>query len=655
MQRLRSQSPTGAPLTIVRAALTALLAAFSLNAVAQEAPLAGLLPGSTVVAVHMSELDVPSGLWNGALQTAGYPDVRPLLERLLMLAGHSASEALGLGHELDALSMELEAELAAACPELAEYVAALDHTASRGSAVIGVSMSRFNPLPGVVLVYRPADPEAIAEIYRDLVYCFASEVSLDQDGVPLDVFADGSDQPLIAALVDGDVVVATNVDLARAVVRLAGGSNEPSHLRTPVGRLASNMMQGGVGFTFDMAALADALEGLVGMIPAGDDAGALVSKALASLRTVSGMAVNATFDQGGLLLTSVVTVDDDFGESELAALVLGSGSHLDPPALVPRGASVLSVGRTALPESFAWVDAWLAAAAPVIGENLDLRSLADRYLELDLDAALLAWVGGSWHMAELEVPGTDLLSYLVGMEGVFTMPVTSEEAARAGVTEWIRLAESALNGSLPLISALDDLDLPTDDGLGDPFDDPFRESFAGELGWDDMVSVKQETYRGVGYERWRVGPLTDLGMGIFGGHLVLANPAATMSKVIDVYLGASSVTSDPNIGHLVASQSPGQHNYEIVDLPRYLRGFAAIADAAAAPAATGVRAVALEAVASGELSIDESELPTFAELVTLGDFVSDLLEALAARTGVAVGGSERVGDAVWWTFRIPLR
>lgn len=634
---------------LARLAAVCLVLASASSSFAQATPLAGLLPGTTVLALHASDLEVPRGFWDGALRAAGYENVAPILERLLTLAGESATEALGFGGELDDLKAEMLSELAADCPAAAEGMAGLVGADRWGSLVLGVSFSSFNPMPGVVMVLRPAEAELVAGVYRELVYCFASEVSLSQDGVGLDVFADGSDQPIIGALVGGDLVLATNVDLVRGAVRLANGANEPSHLRTPIGQLASNMMSGGVGLTLDLAALAQGVEGLIGMIPTGEDTAPLVRKVLASLKTVSGVAMNASFDAGGLVLNSVVTVDDGFGESELASLVLGTGEPLAPPALMPRGVSALSVGHFSLPAFVAWIDSWLAAAEPLIGERVDLRSLASSHLDVDLDGALLDWVGTTFHVAELEVPSTDLFSYLVGMEGVTTIPVRSEAAASAGIEQLASLARAALERAASLSGGLPGSELfPADPFPGDPFS-------ADTLGWDDMVSVKPQTYRGVSYERWRVGPLTDMGLGVFGGHLVIANPAATMARVIDVYLGGSGVAADPNVGHLVTSQSPRQLGYELIDLPRYLRGFAQVADAASAPVATGVRALAREAVADGDLDVDIAELPTFSELVALGDFVANLLEALAVRTGVAVGSTEVVGSAVWSTFRVPLR
>lgn len=635
--------------TLIKALLSLLLAggsaAFGQSDRATP-PLSALLPASTVVAFHASDLDVPRGFWEGALQSAGLAEVLPILERLLALAGEEAAHVLGGGEltgEFEDMKRVALAELAEECPAVAGQLDGFDHSTRWGSVVVGVSVSQYNPLPGVVAVLRPADPQRVADIYRELVYCFASEVSLSQDGVQIDAFGDGSDQPLITALLGGDIVVATNVDLTRAAIRLANGANEPSHLHTPIGQLASNMMSGGVGMTVDFAAIAHAARGLIGAIPTGEESAALVLKLLASLETVSGMAVNATFDGAGLVFSSVVTVDDSHGESELATLTLGTGAPLDPPVLIPRGAAMLSVGHFSLPAFVDWIDSWLAAAEPVIGERLDVRGLAAEYLGVDLDAALLGWIGTTWHVAEHEVPSTDLFSYLVGMEGVFTVPVTSEAAALEGIDMLVDMLARIIEEAGAFA------DVPYSDYA------PTDQFLADGMSFDDTVSVKAQAYRGVPYERWRLGPLTDVGVGVFGGHLVVANPAATMSRVIDVYLGGPNVLGDANIGHLVTSQSASQSGYEIIDLPRYLRGVSQIADAASAPLATAVRALLREAVAAGELTASVDELPTFAELVTLGDFAADLLTALAARTGVAVGSSEVVGSALWSTFRVPLR
>src|SRR5690606_20386698 len=52
---------------------------------------------------------------------------------------------------------------------------------------------------------------------------------------------------------------------------------------------------------------------------------------------------------------------------------------------------------------------------------------------VDLDEALLDWVGGSWHSATLDVLATDLRAWAQGPPSVATVAVTSEAAAERGI------------------------------------------------------------------------------------------------------------------------------------------------------------------------------------------------------------------------------
>lgn len=631
--------PTRPQRTFFTVLLVTVTAWLGSAAVAQAAPqpLAALLPGSTVAAVHLGNLgdhDPLREFWQEIIADADYGAIAPTVEKLVGLLdgelfGRHGARA-GQPHDFKS---QFHAELTADCPQLSDALEAFGSSRHKngswdgvwGSAVIAVTLPRHNPLPGGIAVVRPADAEGWDDAYQALVYCYASDAHIDQDGVALSVFADGSDQPLVGATVNGDFIFATTVDLARASVRLANGANEPNHRHSPIGLVAGDMMSDGVGITLDLGALAAGLQGLTGLLP-GDDAAALVNKLLASLRTVRGVAANVSVDDAGLLLKSVVVVDDRHGESELAELLVPDRQRLAAPKLVPAGAVSLAVGRVSLPAAVAWIDSWLAAAAPLLPDDTDVRSLARTQLGLDLDSTLFDWLGDTWQVATLEVPGTDLVTYLKGQEGVLIVPVTSEAAAGAGLAG---LAEAL-------------------ERLGD--------SSRADVGWNDAVAVTDVTYRGVAYQRWRVGPLTDFGVAVLDNQLIIANPATTMAAVIDVHYGADSVLADARLGGLVPPPSAGLVSYELVDLPRYLLSLAEISDLLAAPTATGLRAAARGALADGDLpGVSEAELPTFAELVGLSDFVTDLLRALAGKTGVMTGSSEVVGSALWSTYRLPLR
>jgi hypothetical protein len=405
--------------------------------------------------------------------------------------------------------------------------------------------------------------------------------------------------------------------------------------------------------TLDLAALADALDGLRGFVPQEQAVTTVVDRVIATLRTINGVAVSARFDDAGLAIETMVTVDEAAalaaGEDEFLALLTCAGCDVGAPDLVPAGAAALWAGTFSANALVDWLDSWLVDLGELGVGDVSIRGLAADYLDIDLDAALLGWFGTSWHTAQLDVYDTDLRSWLQTPATVTVVPVASEAAAREGVVLWQQVVRSAASVTEELM---------VEAGLEDESNLP--------AGMFDMLSVRPASYRGVGYERWRVGPTTDAALLVIGGNLVIATPASAARPVIDVYLGGRSVSTDPLLGPLLADQPAGATGYELTDVPRYLRGFADIADLAAAPMATGLQlalVAGLEGVFSGRdedaageaLDIDPEDIPTFEELLDLTDLGTDVLQALALRTGVAIGTTEHVGGVIWTTWRLPLR
>ncbi|MFU8870219.1 FAD-binding protein, partial [Natronococcus sp.] len=179
-------------------------------------------------------------------------------------------------------------------------------------------------------------------------------------------------------------------------------------------------------------------------------------------------------------------------------------------------------------------------------------------------------------MAQLEPLGTDLRGWVTGPGTITTVPVTSEAAARAGLEDWKQ--------------ALDSLPLLLGDGMGAG---PIGSMLGGpaDAAAGGLLSVRQVEYRGVGYERWRIGPTVDLAVAVLDSHLVLAVPAFAMRNVIDVHHGAPSVQDDPVLGSVLARVPAGANGYDLFDVARGLRGLAAISDFVAAPAASALALV----------------------------------------------------------------
>jgi hypothetical protein len=572
---IRRTLPSGA----VRAAMFAVLTAFGISA-AQPAtvPVSDVLPATTVAAFYAAPA---SAGWGALAEIWDALDLDAASQTLGRLTGEASDMTMAgamMGASFGSMRDEALDDLAIECPELARVLESDALEGLAGPAVLAISVSPFSPLPGAVAVVRPGDADLAASLQDALIGCFGGDVALQEGDVTLHVVGDATDLPLVLARFDGLFVAATDPELVRATVRLARGSTDPRFVDGPVGREAAALMDEGIGIALDLAALADAFESLRGLLPMDDGADAVIDRLLTTLRTVGGFAARITIDDAGILMDSVLTTDPTAGDPELARLLVCEECRPGAPRLIPAG--VLSLqGMVFSPVALVeWLDGWLLAVGRMVGEPLDLRSLATEFAEIDLDAALLDWIGTTWHTAQLEPLGTDVRGWVTGAPSITVVPVSSEAAARAGVERWKRAIEGA-----PLLFG--------DAFGGGPFDLMGSPADAASSGF---LSVRELEYRGVGYERWRIGPTVDVAIAVLDSHLVLASPARAMRGVIDVHHGAPGVQDDPVLRSALASVSERANGYVVADVVRAALAAAELSDFLGAPAASLLAVVITE-------------------------------------------------------------
>jgi hypothetical protein len=531
-----------------------------------------VLPATAVVVLYAGPTGVGFGVIQEILDTLDLDAAKATLAAL----GGEAMDGDAARDDLDIAGIvaDLLDQVALECPELAETTALDELDGLTGPAVLAISVSPFNPLPGGIAVARPDDTERAAELQDALIACYGDGPVLREGDVALHVVGDGGDLPLVLARVDGLFLAATDPELVRAAVRIAQGSDEPRHVDGAIGREAAALMDGGLGITLDLAALADAAEGLRGMVPAGDDVAPAIDRLLATLRTIGGVAARITLDEAGLRIDSIVTADATGGDAALVRLLACEACRPGTPRLIPSGVASLQARVLAPADLVDWIDGWLGEASALVGQPLDLRSLALESFGVDLDVALLDWVGATWHTAQVDVLGTDLRGWLSGPGMITTVPVTSEEAARRGLELWQDVVRD-----LPALAQAFGADIPGDAA---PFGERVGEEDRG------MLSVRSAEYRGVGYERWRFGPTVDVALLVLDGHLVIASPAASVRRVIDVQQGAPGVEEDAVMRSALASLPSAATAYSVFDVSRMLRGLATITDLAGAPVATAL-------------------------------------------------------------------
>src|SRR5690606_5185533 len=278
---------------------------------------------------------------------------------------------------------DLLAELAAVCPEAAAAVE--DGGGVFGPTVVGVTLSRFDPVPGVVAATRPPQPGLAERLVAAVAACFGSGSLGFEGDAEIHLLLDASDLPLVIAAADGFVVLATDPDDLRGALRRAQGAREPSLLTTRVGSLSRGLTSRGLGVTLNLAAAADGLALYRGLLGEAPEAGPLLDRFLTTLEIVGGFAWHATVDAGGVVVESV--------EPELLALLTCDGCRLSEPALVPRDAVARSGGAFSARAFVAWLDTWFADLARAGLLDDDLRGAWRSLTGVDLDEALLDWVG----------------------------------------------------------------------------------------------------------------------------------------------------------------------------------------------------------------------------------------------------------------------
>ncbi|MDE0528330.1 MAG: hypothetical protein OXH85_06540 [Truepera sp.] len=542
----------------MRRTMSLLLVAAVLGGLTEAQSLATLAPANTLLTLQFKPqrgfLDtLPADLaaldWEGAVDT--------LSKLSTLLAGDLFDES---GESLGDIGMGGE-EIAEACPPLAS---SLDEPGLEGlisDALLTVSISTFNPLPVVTAFARvaPAFIDGAAAMNSALVECF-SGLELKQDSVTIHVLGNGSDQPISVAWVASDIYVAsTNPDMVRMAIRLAAGSAEASLADTRLWQEASRMSREGLGFSLALAPLAELIEAFG---PSLGSEEALLGRAVAALRTLGGIAGTISADPEGLLFELIVAVDPEGGDTDLAELTLCRSCTLSVPSLAPRNSLAVNSQVLPLRGIFAYLQSWLDDIELLVGEELDLKLLLEG-VGLDLDRALLGWIGNEYHLVQLEAYSPDLGSLLYAPATVTLIPVSSPEKAHDGL---VHLAEVASNLATQLLNNLD---------LGDDI--------------ADSLVVRSGEYRGVEFTRIQASLNIDLAFTLLGSHLVIAHPSYALEAVVDTFMGEPSILE--NAAYLEARNAtpPGATAIGYADSAALLSGFVELAELVSQPLAFGIQ------------------------------------------------------------------
>lgn len=498
-------------------ALPMVLATFSSHARAQARPLAAHAPADTVFAVGLRPQESPVDDLGTALADLDWEGARAGLDALTAAFGEQdlgADLPFFLRGMLGGLpgpgqvpsGSELMSVLTSICPAAGDALADVTlHDAD--DALLSVGMSRARPVPAALLQVRPTEGARVAaQALVDALASCAEGQPLQQSGHDI-VVLEGGEMPLAAALANDVLLLANDPAAVRGAIRRIEGADEPTFADSGAGAALAGLDGRGLRLTLDTAAVADLAEGF---LPSGDQgppiAGLMRERGLSALRTFGGLSLRWTLDGDGMTQEAVLSVDAAGGDEALAELLRCEGCRAQGPFLVPRGAVAVNGMSLPLRGWVRYVDGWLTdladAGAPV---PPDLRTAAQA-AGLDLDAALLDWIGEDVQFARWEAISPDLRRLVQQPASLTAVTVRSQEAAERGI-------DAMVTSIRTLAGMVED------------------EDFAA---FAEQIVVREESYEGTAYRRVQFGPTTDLALGVVNNRLVLAAPTRAMETVIDV-------------------------------------------------------------------------------------------------------------------------
>ena len=314
-------------------------------------------------------------------------------------------------------------------------------------AWIVVSASRFNPLPALTLMTSLSDTAqaSVAEVFEDELAKADAEALTEGDYSFYQILVDDPDLPVqvLAVAQEGSLLMlSTNPDTLRGVLRQLGGSNDPAFassqgFQQTLAQLGGGNFYGYLDFSQIVSAISPYASGF------GFDE--LVTRLSQAFDTAGVSAGVGRVTADGFESESLQAVNADGGDASLYALLTDATAvDMSVSALAPEGALSFSSSATNLS---AWWDYLneVSASTPELGGDLDTLLLT--FLGLDLRSTLFNWTGdqvttittGLGEVAEPGIASTNLLG-----ETVYIIESTDASASEAGLGELFDTASSVI-------------------------------------------------------------------------------------------------------------------------------------------------------------------------------------------------------------------
>lgn len=402
---------------------TLLLALVALGVGAAQAPtLPRLLPEETVFALGLRDL------------ASHEAKLQPFVEE---------AERLELGRLFTGFAPEEAEEEWEALPPAVAELSALDLL---GDEIwMSVSVSRFNPLPAVTIVARPSERGAAAV---DETIAEAGDLpTMEEGGVPFylwqpvesegELDLDMEVPPFAIARVDGLVILSSQPEVMRGVLRRHAGDGEPSLLDSEAWNAAmAPLADGHNGYSLlHLAPVLPAVRPLVqGMVPE-----SLIERVAALVETIGPSASVLRLTDEGLASASRQVPNPEGGDTRLFELLTDPGAaDTRPLAFAPEGALTIGVGTLDLRGWWAWLGDVVASAPELELPTLDEMT---QMFGVDVEQALLSWSDDQFAtivtgVAAPTEPGV-AADALLG-EQVLLVEAQDEEAAFRGLSQLLQ-------------------------------------------------------------------------------------------------------------------------------------------------------------------------------------------------------------------------
>ncbi len=480
--------------------------------------LADLLPAETILAFGLEDL-------NGV--SAQLEDFRAEFERLDLAGALStifadAEQGQDLSQSLDELSAQLG--------DLTFF------DLLGQEAWISVSASAFNPLPAVTLITRlsPDSVPLIKTLLRNPPDDMAAELQTFNEGdftfyqVPLE----GADMPvqfLAYAEANGLLMLSSNPDTLRGILRRTGGSSEPGFAAAngysgTLGRFEPGNFYSYIDYAQIAAVIKPFTQGL------GFDG--LVDRLIKAFDTAGASGGVARITNSGMVSKSFQAVNPQGGDFVLYNLLTDT-APADRSTVRFAPVTSLSYGS-----SYADLRGWwdylndLALSMPELGGDLD--SLILSFTGIDLRSGLFDWTDSQFStvvtgLSEVVEPGMPSDNFLG--EQVYLIATRDEIAARDGLGQLLQSISQSFAG----------------------FSDPFSDG-GGETLIEPVASV--EEIAGITVTHYNITDGVSLSYAISDGYVLLATSREAMRKSLE----SDATLADQISYRSLIEQVPGNAN-----------------------------------------------------------------------------------------------